>query len=356
VHLWTVTSNNPRPSEEVQRRGFYSLVFVAQAIGDQAHRHDLQLDVVSNGLQEVSGEEESCPDKATVLGPCKVIPQEFSNIRCCSIDVLYPSPMESLIENLAAEVLSNSTDTVVAYRGRYRWVQTVESVRLEEKALGSARLRKRGVYLITGGVGGIGLVLAEHLAKTLQAKLVLTARTPLPPRENWDQWLTAHDEQDSTSGKIRKLRSFEQLGTECLVLAADVSNKVEMQNAIDEARRRFGAIHGVIHAAGIAGGGLTQVKTRETADRVLAPKLRGTAILASLLKDLPLDLFILCSSITSIRGAVGQVDYCAANCYLDAFARSRQLANCISINWDAWQEVGMAVDAKLPTDLLEHRK
>ena len=356
VHLWTVTSNNPRPSEEVQRRGFYSLVFLAQAIGDQAHRHDLQLDVVSNGLQEVSGEEESCPDKATVLGPCKVIPQEFSNIRCCSIDVLYPSPMESLIENLAAEVLSNSTDTVVAYRGRYRWVQTVESVRLEEKALGSARLRKRGVYLITGGVGGIGLVLAEHLAKTLQAKLVLTARTPLPLRENWDQWLTAHDEQDSTSGKIRKLRSFEQLGTECLVLAADVSNKVEMQNAIDEARRRFGAIHGVIHAAGIAGGGLTQVKTRETADRVLAPKLRGTAILASLLKDLPLDLFILCSSITSIRGAVGQVDYCAANCYLDAFARSRQLANCISINWDAWQEVGMAVDAKLPADLLERRK
>jgi acyl transferase domain-containing protein/acyl carrier protein len=353
IHLWTVTWKNPAP-EEVKQQGFYSLLFLAQAIGDQAHTHSLEIDVVSNGLQEVSGEEENCPDKATVLGPTKVIPQEFTNIGCRSIDVLFPSPGESVVENLAAEVLGNSTDTVVAYRGLHRWVETVAAVRLEAKASGSTRLRKQGVYLITGGVGGIGLVLAEHLAKTCQAKLVLTARTALPPRENWHEWLTAHDELDSISGKIRKLESLEQRGAECLVLTADVSSKVQMQDAIREAYRRFGTIHGVIHAAGIASGGLAQVKTREVADRVLAPKLKGTPILASLLRDL--DFFLLCSSITAIRGAVGQVDYCSANSYLDAFARSGQIPNCISINWDAWQEVGMAVDTKMPADLLERRK
>jgi NADP-dependent 3-hydroxy acid dehydrogenase YdfG/acyl carrier protein len=341
---------------ELQQRGFYSLIFLAQAIGDHLMDHPLQLDVVSNELQEVSGEEQNRPEKATVLGPCQIIPQEYTNVSCRSIDVVFPSATESLIENLAAEVLSKAAENIVAYRGDHRWVESLEAVKLEENTLGPSRLRKQGVYLITGGLGGIGLVLAEHLAETLRAKLVLIARTPFPPRENWDFWITTHAEQDATSRKLRKIQLLEQLGAECLILTADVSDKVQMRSAITEAHRRFGTIHGVIHAAGVAGGGMTQVKTPDAAGRVLAPKLQGTANLASLLKDVPLDLFVLCSSITAIRGAVGQVDYCAANRYLDAFARSRRMPNCISINWDAWQEVGMAVDANIPADLRERRR
>jgi NAD(P)-dependent dehydrogenase (short-subunit alcohol dehydrogenase family)/acyl carrier protein len=351
-----VTSKDSVSSEEIQRRGFYSLLFLAQAIGDHLVDQPLQLDIVSNELQEVSGEEPTSPDKATVLGPCQIIPLEYTNVSCRSIDIVLPSATESLIENLGAELLSKSADSIIAYRGDHRWVESLEAVKLEENALGSSRLRKQGVYLITGGLGGIGLVLAEHLAETLRAKLVLTSRTPFPARENWNTWLTTHDEQDATPRKIRKIQLLEQLGAECLILTADVSDKAQMREAITETHRRFGAIHGVIHAAGVAGGGMTQVKNPESAGRVLSPKLQGTANLASLLKDVPLDLFLLCSSITAIRGAVGQVDYCAANRYLDAFARSHKMRNCVSINWDAWQEVGMAVDANIPADLAERRR
>jgi NAD(P)-dependent dehydrogenase (short-subunit alcohol dehydrogenase family) len=129
-----------------------------------------------------------------------------------------------------------------------------------------------------------------------------------------------------------------------------------MREIVGQALSRFGKIDGVIHAAGVAGGGMTQVKTRDAAAAVLAPKVEGTMNLAAALDGLPLDFFALCSSITAIRGALGQVDYCAANCCLDAFARSHRVANSVSINWDAWQEVGMAVETSVPGDLAERRQ
>jgi len=355
VHLWTVTSDDPQSQRDLKQRGFYSLISLAQALGDQMIAEPLQLDIVSNGLQDVIGDENIEPEKATILGPRRVIPQEYPNISCRSIDVVLSSA-EPLVENLAAEILCKSTDSLVAYRGNHRWVDSLEAVKFGERPAGDTPLKTQGVYLITGGVGGIGLVLAEHLAEQFQAKLTLTARTPLPAREVWDSWLAGHDEKDATSKKIRKIQSLEKLGAECLVMAADVSDKAAMQNVIEETRRKFGAIHGVIHAAGVPGGGMIQVKTREAAERILAPKLQGTANLVSLLRDVPLDMFLLCSSITAIQGGLGQVDYCAANCYLDAVARSGKLRNCISINWDAWQEVGMAADFKMPADLAARRR
>ncbi|HYX25278.1 MAG TPA: KR domain-containing protein, partial [Thermoanaerobaculia bacterium] len=106
-------------------------------------------------------------------------------------------------------------------------------------------------------------------------------------------------------------------------------------------------LHGVIHAAGVPGGGLIQLKQREAAAKVLRPKVRGTFVLESVLApvvaDAPLDLFVLCSSLASVVGGIGQVDYCAANAFLDAFAAARR-APVLAINWDRWREVGMAVD------------
>jgi acyl carrier protein len=121
-----------------------------------------------------------------------------------------------------------------------------------------------------------------------------------------------------------------------------------MSAALDQVRNRFGRIRGVIHAAGLPGGGLIELKSGEAAREVLAPKLQGTLTLDSLLSDSSLDFFVLCSSLSSVMGGVGQVDYCAANAFLDAFAQSRRRGHTrtISINWDAWGAVGMAADAE----------
>jgi acyl carrier protein len=143
---------------------------------------------------------------------------------------------------------------------------------------------------------------------------------------------------------------MEEAGAEVLVFSADVANQEQMRNVVRQVKERFGTIHGVIHSAGVPGDGVIELKTREIADEVLAPKVRGTLILEELLRNEPLDFFVLCSSLTAFFGAAGQVDYTAANAFLDAFAHSRRTGggvSTISINWDRWNETGMAVDALL---------
>ncbi|WP_407882796.1 SDR family NAD(P)-dependent oxidoreductase, partial [Scytonema sp. NUACC26] len=366
VHLWNVTPNSEAESglesiDKAQDLGFYSLLFLAQALGKQSMNDELQIAVVSNNMQEVTGVEVLCPEKATILGPVKVIAQEYPNISCCSIDVVIPPKgswhEEKLIDQLLAELTTQFCDRFIAYRGFHRWVQTFEPIQLDKSDKGTPGLRKGGVYLITGGLGGVGLVLAEHLAKTAQAKLILIGRSPLPQREEWEQWLTSHEAEDSVSIKIRKVQELEELGAEVLALGADVGDRQQMQEAIAQAKDKFGQINGVLHAAGVPGGGVIQGKTPDVVEKILAPKVKGTLVLDSIFKDIPLDFFILTSSINAILGGFGQVDYTSANAFLDAFAHYKNSKGgtfTVSTNWDTWQ-VGMAVNVALPLELQKLR-
>jgi acyl transferase domain-containing protein/thioesterase domain-containing protein/acyl carrier protein len=356
IHLWTVSPNNETKSglewlDKSQDLGFYSLLFLAQALGKQNITDTLKIEVVSTHLHAVTGEEKLCPEKATLLGPCKVIPQEYSNIICRSIDVILPKLENlqegSLINQILSEIVIKQSDTIIAYRNNNRWVQTFEPVCLEQTSE-MPLLREKGVYLITGGLGGIGLVLAEYLAKTIQPKLILTMRSAFPEKKEWQQWLATHSNQDNVSCKILKIQSIESLGAEILIISADVANIKQMQAAITQSLKRFNHIHGVIHTAGVSGGGTIQRKTKKIAENILIPKVQGTWVLDTVFKDIQLDFMVLCSSLTSILGGFGQVDYCAANIFLDTFAHYNTTKNgsfTVSIGWDGWQKVGMAVEA-----------
>jgi hypothetical protein len=341
--------------EQVQDRGLFSLLFLAQAFGQKQITHPIDFLVIANQIQEVTGEEALRPDKATILGACKIIPLEYTNIGCCCVDLVTPESAAlapKLRDALFAELTTELSDHVVAYRGPHRWVQSFEPVRLLEPQEPFSCLRKEGVYLITGGLGGMGLTLAEHLAKRVRAKLILIGRSPFPAREEWGQWLSGHETDDPISIKIRQLQACEAAGAEVLVLKADVASFAQMQTALAQATTQFGQIHGVIHSAGIADyAGIIDQRSRTMTEEVLAPKVMGTLILDELLGTTPLDFFVCCSSLSSIlyRKEFGQVGYCAANEFLDVFANYKSRkdnAFAVSINWDAWQEVGMAVDAK----------
>jgi phthiocerol/phenolphthiocerol synthesis type-I polyketide synthase E len=358
VHLWTVTGGDrpafahaPGSAEEM---GFYSLIFLAQALGRQTVEGRIELTVVSNGVHELGPGERLCPEKALVLGPCKVMPQEYPYLSCRSIDVVPPAAGPArgdLVELLLDEMADETSEQVIAYRDGRRWLQAFEPVRLGEAPPERLPLRQRGVYLITGGLGGIGLVLAEHLASTAGARLVLTGRTALPPRERWAEELARHPEGDPAGDRIRQMRRIEEMGAEVMALAADVADERRMGEVVAAARERFGALHGVIHAAGVAGGGIAQNKTRAVAAEVLAPKVRGARALEAALAGAELDFLVLCSSTIAVLGSFGQVDYCAANCFLDAFARdyaARHGVRTVAINWGAWGEVGMAVNTAAP--------
>ncbi|WP_414589540.1 SDR family NAD(P)-dependent oxidoreductase [Scytonema sp. PCC 10023] len=355
IHLWSVTPNlhaelSINSLEKSEYQGFYSLLFLAQALSENNQTHSLEVGIVSNNMQEVTGSELLCPEKAMVLGPCKVIPLEYPNINCRSIDVVIPfsesGQEEQFIDQLLAELMTPSSDRIIAYRGHHRWVQTFEPVRLEGAVQGTPRLREEGVYLITGGLGGVGLTLAEYLAQTVKAKLILTGRSPFPDRDEWSQWLCTHNQQDSVSRKIQKLKALEALGAEVILVRADVANLEQMSAAIKKANQRFGQIHGVIHSAVVSGSGIIQQIMPETAAIALAPKVMGTLVLDALFKDAQLDFFVLCSSGNSVHSSLGMVEYTAENNFLDAFAHYSASQNgrfSRSINWGRWQGIGWAV-------------
>jgi acyl transferase domain-containing protein len=356
VHLWAVTSSEPMPTvlaayEATQATTFHALLALAQALGRQDLTDAYRLDVISNGMQQVAGELLRYPEKATLLGPCRVLGQEFPAITCRSIDIGVPEwgarQPDSVIDQLMAELTTNTTDSVVAYRGPRRYVQEFEPLRLPERAHAIPRVRDGGVYLVTGGLGGLGLVVAEHLARQARAKLVLLGRTALPPREDWGAWIASHDPDDLTSRRIRKIQALEGTGAEVLTVAADITDVESVTAAVKRARERFGSLQGIIHAAGVLDDGAILLKDPAAADRVLAPKVKGTLVLDAVTRNIALDFFVLFSSVSSIAGLAGQVDYAAANAFLDAFAHHRTTRDghlTIAINWSAWQEVGMAAE------------
>ncbi|HLP57773.1 MAG TPA: amino acid adenylation domain-containing protein, partial [Candidatus Deferrimicrobium sp.] len=208
--------------------------------------------------------------------------------------------------------------------------------------------------LITGGTGGIGFRLAEHLAARVPSHFILTGYSAFPAENEWDHWLQTHEESDKVSYKIRKIREYAQLGSTIKIYSADAADEQRMKEVITDAESRLGYINGVIHAAGLADyAGIIQKRSLETTEKILAPKVKGTMILEEIFKDRELDFLILFSSLASILPSFGQVAYTAANQFLDAYAQAKFVSSraaqkkglTISINWDAWQEVGMAVQA-----------
>ena len=256
---------------------------------------------------------------------------------------------------LFAEIFSATTDEVVAYRGATRWMPAFEQIALPNGAT-PPRLRERGVYLITGGLGGIGLTLAADLARFHQARLVLISRSGFPDRSQWDS-LAA--EPDSRRGRqARILCEIETTGAALLIAQADVADEAEMREVTARAEQKFGPICGVIHAAGVAGGGVLARKTERAVHDVLRAKVEGAAVLDRICESRELDFMALCSSIAGWLGGFGQADYCAANLFLDAFAeaRTRRGKPTFSILWDAWRDVGMAVETEAPPELRRLRE
>jgi acyl transferase domain-containing protein/acyl carrier protein len=352
VHAWGVEPAAP------DLLAFDTLLPLGRALARRPSR-PVRLLVAATGLAAVTGDDAVVPEKATLLGPVTVIPQELPHVRCRAVDLdASAADGDAAVRALVAEAAVDSTETLVAYRSGERWTRDVVPIDGSATAV-PFPLRERGVYLVTGGTRGIGLVLAAHLARVARARLVLVSRTPVPDRAQWDDWCTSHDATDRARRTIEQVRAIEEAGGEVLVAAADVADLAQMEAVRAQALARFGAIHGVIHSAGIAGGGMLQLKTPEMARRVLAPKVAGIRVLEQVLRNDSLDVLVLCSSLASMLGGFGQVDYSAANAFLDAYARVAptrlRVARAVSIDWDTWQETGMAVDTEVPRELAAAR-
>jgi acyl transferase domain-containing protein len=309
----------------------------------------ISLTIVTRDGYEVVGTETIDPMMALPIGPCLASMHEYPGLNCRIVDVASTaSDIGELAQKLAADLAEPRQSSVTAYRGNARWARTIDGIPSFLMRSPHAALRKNGVYLITGGLGALGLALSRHLAENYQAHLILTGRTSLPPREEWSGILAKPSKDDNRIVRvIRGIEKIEAARGRVMLGTADVCDLSRMQTVVRAAYDKFGEIHGVIHAAGVPGSTPIGLKTPEELDEVLRPKIVGLAVLEQVFAGRPLDFLALFSSTSAIWGRVGQVDYTAANAYLDSFAiRNWERAKwpTISINWDNWREVGMAVD------------
>ncbi|HLP59077.1 MAG TPA: SDR family NAD(P)-dependent oxidoreductase, partial [Candidatus Deferrimicrobium sp.] len=334
VHLWTLTgpvSSAAEKSftphfEETQTLGFYSLFHIAKAIRQisPGSNQRFRIYVISDHWQDVTGAEEIDPAKATMAGPLAVIPQEHPNIRCRSIDIIYPGPhAETLAGSLIEEMLNDKSEPLVAFRGPYRLTREFEPLHLGGVKREQLPLKEKGVYLITGGLGKIGSILAGFLARDYQARLILTSRSG-----NYDN---------------EKIKEWENHGAEVMILKADAGDRVSIQNLIAAALERWGEINGVIHAAGIVkGASFNTVDNLQPGDcrEQFQAKVYGTYIIDELLADKNLDFCILISSISVILGGLQFAVYAGANAFMDAFISNVKSRNphWLSIDWDRMPE------------------
>ena len=170
-----------------------------------------------------------------------------------------------------------------------------------------------------------------------------------PEKAQWKNLLHLPNTPPETTRILRQLMDIESLGGEVEVMTAEASDRDAMHRVLTTALAKFGAIHGVVHAAGIVRAGIVQAKSRDPAENVLAPKVAGTWILHDLLAETNLDFLILFSSITAVTTPFAESDYSGANAFLDAFAhysRTQRPYPVISINWPGWKETGQLVKLK----------
>ena len=308
----------PSDDESTAARLFNGLIALAQALTSSGRERPIALTVVTSGAAQVSDSDQLDPARAAVFGVVQSLVQEYPHINCRTVDIAALADAGASAQ-VVAEAMAGGTDRFAALRGRHRWSRDYVPVGHLATA---PPLAERGVYLITGGIGDVGTVIARYLARTLRARIIFVSRTR---------------ELDSA---LR--RELEAAGAEVWMRHADVADEAAMRTVLDEVTMAFGRINGVIHAAGVTTPEVLFRPIPETdAEQVRAlfrPKIAGTLVLERLLRDRPLDFCLLISSNASTLGGLGLAAYSAASHVLDAIAvRCRQAGQpWTSSNWDGW--------------------
>lgn len=341
VHLWSLAQHRDADPDVTARHCLDTHVALAQAAADIG-LPAWDLEIVTAGTHAVQDGEVTDPARMVALGAARLVPVEYPSANARLIDLADPSDPTTL-DTAVREIAASPTDQLVALRGRRRWIPRYDTLPDSAAEPTGPGFRRGGTYLVTGGLGGIGLAMAERIASDHDANVVLVGRTAVPPADHWDRLLAEQDTTPEVRRRLHGLRRLRDRGLQVLPVAADVARPEDMQRAVRAAVEAFGTIDGVLHCAGVPAVGLMQFKTPADMQRVLAPKVAGTLALADAVREIRPDFVLLFSSITSATGGgAGQVDYCAGNAFLDAFAQSDPLpgTHVISVDWCEWEYNG----------------
>ena len=338
VHCWQVRPADVRAPEEfesIQRRGFDSIRALIQSWTRRGVTGALDLLVVGSHMERVDVAEVVEAARTTVQGLCLVIPQEHPSVRCGTVDLRVSSDDDAGIvaDMLFVEASGSPAGRPVAFRNGQRWTRSYQPAPLPTSD--RSVLRRHGTYLITGGLGRIGLEIAGCFARQAPVNLVLVGRTS-----------PTGDDQRAA------LAAIEALGAKVMIGAADVADEMQLRDVVAAARQRFGGLHGVVHAAGIQR--LTPIAAldRAACDEMFRAKVSGARMVQRVVEDLELDFVLLTSSLSALLGGIGMGAYAAANRFLDGLVDESASGRTrwITVDMDAWR-FGPAIVATAVTEL-----
>ena len=330
-----------------------ALIYLAQALNgrDQVQSHGLWIvtrDTEPGVPFALSAERQSTgltslPDaclQALAWGLGRSLALEVPGLWGGLIDLSSPADHEIEVDQVLEEIIAQEHESGVAYRSGQRFVARLTTVSQHDEINQPLEIHSEATYLVTGGLGSVGLALAGWLASQGAGQVVLTSRVGLPERGRWGEI-----QPDSSAGKrIQAIQSIEAAtGVIIRVARADVADRTQMEALLAELGWDCPPIKGIFHAAGMTSFHPFQEIDSGILAQVLRPKVLGTWVLNELVQDLPLDFFVLFSSGASIWGSKGLADYGAANHYLDCAAHYRTARGlpALSINWGWWEGEGM---------------
>ena len=294
-----------------------------------------RLCALSVGLGDISGDENLDPSSALLVGPVLAIPTELPHVTASILDIASDDAMSSAAGHVADTMLRQSCladgGGIFALRGRYVWKRHQIEISADDDEP-TPVIEQRGSYVLTGGLGGIGLELARHLVMEWEACITLGTRQRFRSEEDWPP-------------AVRQLRAD---GASITVCTADIRSNTGAKELLAAAGAAFGRVDGVFHLAGVVDDGLMQLKSVDRSLEVLAPKVAGTDALLEAAKETEAKFVALFSSVSALQGPAGQADYAAANAYLDAtaVAQAGTTPRVVSINWPGWEAVGMVADSR----------
>lgn len=351
VHMFSLGAKQSNGIEDVEQRiknGVISLFYLARAIMKCDITNEVEISLISSYVSDVTSSHEIIvPENAALFGLGRVIGREYPMIKCRCLDI----DEQTDCSDIAADLIISREIYEIAYRRGKRYVQRFDSLDINDYSDNEVEIKSKGVYIITGGLGGIALAVAKSLASKNKVNLALINRSRIPEQEKWDEILSDGTDKKQCN-RINAIKEIEALGAKVICYSADIKDIEQVGQIVEELRDKFGRINGVIHSAGVPGNSIVIRKDEEAFKEVLSPKVQGTWVLDKLTENDDLDFFILFSSVASIFPAPGQGDYAAANSYLDSFAAYRESLGkrTLVVNWVSWKETGMALETGANVD------
>lgn len=355
IHMWNLPdepdvgfdlSMIDADMHEYLNKGFYSIIHTVLALSETDKTKSADIFLISDEIFRVNGNEKLQPHKSLISGLSKVIPQEYPDFNLSLIDISVKDEEEHIayiIDKLIDEFNAKETYSVIAYRGCQGFIPDYEKIVLLEPDLSKKMpLRTRGVYVITGGLGKIGLVLAGYLSRNTQATIVLLGRRAFPARNDWNNYLIHTRNDSDTSRVIKEVLEIESHGGRVEIFDCDISCYDSTKTVFDKIYKNVGEINGIIHAAGITSkGAFASMDDADfsTIEEQFKAKVSGTMNLARIIENKKIDFCILMSSISTIIGGIGYSSYASANSFLDCFtnwAEKNLSIPFICIDWDGW--------------------